>query len=82
MYTTHIYICTKPATQTEAPSTHTNTNRTDGCILSPCLADQDEDPSVGNRHVCTMQITLVAELRCSVYPAAGSGCPVSPAAGT
>lgn len=82
MYTTHIYICTQPAIQTAAPSMHTNTNSTGDCILSPSLADKDEDPLVGDIHICTTQVAPVAGLIHLIYSVAGSGCPVCPAAGT
>ena len=66
----HIYVCTWLATQINTDrNTYGNTNSTNGLILLPSPADQNDSPSTANIYT----YIYVAGLRHSVCPVTGLG---------
>lgn len=72
-YIQHIYTWLTTWINTDTSTQHSNTHTTNGLILFPSPADQDEGLSVGNPYVCSMWILPTAVLRHSFQPAAVPG---------
>lgn len=68
----HVHVPAPQNGTAKALSTHTSTESTDGLILFPSLADQDEGLLVQNVYACATRIPPAAGFRHSAGPGSQS----------